>query len=233
MNVNMFTLNNEILETLEAVLSQERMTTYTTATGGDKEKALRLYTWNIAVSAAFYGPLQSLEVSLRNSMHQQLSLVYGPDWYDNNACGLDAQSVKRVREAKDKLNKGRYPIDPPHMVAELPFGFWVALLGKGGHYTFGNKKNYDMTLWRPALHKAFPHSRLSRRDTHRPLDYLRTLRNRIAHHEPIFSRHLQKDFQSILDVTGWICPATSRWIKNHSRVEILLPHAHSADTILF
>ena len=42
----------------------------------------------------------------------------------------------------------------------------------------------------------------------RPLDYLRTFRNRIAHHEPIFGRHLAADYTSILEVAGWICPDT-------------------------
>jgi hypothetical protein len=42
----------------------------------------------------------------------------------------------------------------------------------------------------------------------RLLDYLRTFRNRIAHHEPIFGRHLAADYTSILEVAGWICPDT-------------------------
>ena len=32
-----------------------------------------LYAWNTAVSAAFYGPLQGLEVALRNAMHRRLA----------------------------------------------------------------------------------------------------------------------------------------------------------------
>ena len=38
-----------------------RLGTYLTATGGDRVQAVRLHTWNTAVSAAFYGPLQALE----------------------------------------------------------------------------------------------------------------------------------------------------------------------------
>jgi hypothetical protein len=37
------------------------MSRYTSVAGADREKAVRLYTWNTAVSAAFYGPLQGLE----------------------------------------------------------------------------------------------------------------------------------------------------------------------------
>lgn len=222
--VNIFHFNDEILSALESSLSPERIATYVMAADGDKEKALRLYTWNTAISAAFYGPLQGLEVAVRNAMHRQLEAKYAADWYDNPLCGLDAGALNRIDDAKNKLQTGNYPIDPPHIVAELPFGFWVSLLGKGGRPRFPetSKRNYDMTLWRPTLYKAFPNSRRSRSDTHSPLDYLRTLRNRIAHHEPIFNRHLEKDYQSILDVTEWICPKTAEWIKHHSRIEELL-----------
>src|SRR4051794_13465005 len=150
---------------------------------------MRLYTWNTAVSTAFYGPLQGLEVGLRNAMHREPRAAYGPAWYDDPACGLDAGALRRVEAARDDLRRGGYPVDPPHLVAALPFGFRVALLGRGGRAAAlgAPKRNYEMTLWRPCLHKAFPHARLGRVQAHTPLDYLRTLRNRIAHHEPVFN----------------------------------------------
>ncbi|MBT8419547.1 MAG: hypothetical protein KJO08_01665, partial [Gammaproteobacteria bacterium] len=86
------------------------------------------------------------------------------------------------------------------------------------------KKNYDMTLWRKALYKAFPHSKENRAKTYKKLDYLRTLRNRVAHHEAIFKRDLNTDFDSILDITDRICPKTAEWIKHHSRIKELLGH---------
>jgi hypothetical protein len=172
---------------------------------------------------------------LRNALHRQLRAVYGADWYDNPATGLDAGGLSRIDAAKNDLQRGGYGVDAPHVVAALPFGFWVSLLGRGGHGRAPDtgKKNYDMTLWRKAVYKAFPHSNQSRVDTHKPLDYLRTLRNRIAHHEPIFARHLEADFLSILAVTGWICPATADWIKHHSRVDELLGSARDDGGIRF
>ena len=235
MSVKIFNFENGVLEALETSLSPERMATYVQASGGDRERALRLYTWNTAVSAAFYGPLQGLEVALRNAMHVQLTGAYGPTWYDNPDCGFDAGTLDRIDGAKRSLQKGGYAIDPPHLVAELSFGFWVSLLGKGGRGRAPDtrKKNYDMTMWRKALYKAFPHARLSRAQAHQPLDYLRTFRNRIAHHEPIFNRHLQADFDSILNVSGWICPKTADWIRHHSRVENLLACARDDGNVLF
>jgi hypothetical protein len=235
MTVNGFLLNENIISALETSLSPERMATYFTATGGDPEKAFYLYTWNTAVSAAFYGPLQGLEVALRNAMHRELAIVYGQDWYDNPKCQLDAKGHERVNSAKRDLEKGDYRIDPPHVVAALSFGFWVSLLGSGGRVgEFGSPRaNYEMVLWRPALYRAFSKIRRSRSNIHRPLDFLRILRNRIAHHEPIFTRHLAADHASILEVTGWICPETRDWIEHHSRVPEILTFPRDANTLKF
>ncbi len=80
-----------------------------------------------------------------------------------------------------------------------------------------------MMLWRPALRSAFPHAaRISRKKVHAPLNFLRAFRNRIAHHEPIFSRHLKKDYQSVLEITSWIAPYKRDWIVAHSRVPEVL-----------
>ena len=235
MMVKAFPFSDEVLDALIVSLSPERAATYVAAAGGDRERAMRLYTWNTALSAAFYGPLQGLEVTLRNAMHRTLVAAYGPDWYDNPACGFDAGTLRRIEGAKDDLRRGSYPVSPPHLVAALPFGFWVALLGRGGRA--GNlgaaKRNYEMTLWRPCLHKAFPHAKLSRVQAHTPLDYLRTFRNRIAHHEPIFTRHLEADYASILTVAGWVCPGMRDWIAHHSRVPALLLMPKDAPDMAF
>ena len=226
---------NLVLDALQASLSPERFATYLAATNADRAEALRLYTWNTALSAAFYGSLQGLEVAVRNAMHRELSVRYGAAWYDNLQAGLDAGALDRVRAAKDELRRGRYAVDPPHLVAVLPFGFWVSLLGRGGRAaTLGAAKcDYEMTLWRPALHRAFANARLRRADAHARLDYLRTFRNRIAHHEPIFARHLAADHNSILLVTGWISAEMRDWISHHSRVPGLLRMARDAAALSF
>ena len=224
-DVKGYAFSAEALNEIETTLSPDRFATYMAKSGGDREGAARLYTWNTAVSAAFYGPLQALEIALRNAMHGRLSHVYGAAWYDTAAAGLDRGALNRVAQSKQDLHRDGYAVDPPHVIASLSFGFWVSLLGRGGYkdLTRTRKANYEMTLWRPALRAAFPHAApLNRSSAHQPLDYLRTLRNRIAHHEPIFERHLQQDYQRILDLTGWVSPHKRAWIEAHSRLPELL-----------
>ncbi len=235
MSVNSFPLNPSALTALETSLSADRMATYVVAVAGDHEKALYLHTWNTAVSAALYGPLQWLEIALRNALDRELAKVYGPQWYDTPRCQLDAGGRERVSAVQRELARDRYPVDPPHVVAAMAFGFWVSLLGRGGRLPgLGSARaNYDMLLWRPALFRAFPQARKARADVHKPLDYLRTLRNRIAHHEPIFARHLAADHDRILEVTGWICPDTRDWIGHHSRVTDILALPRDTNTLGF
>lgn len=210
--VNDFTYTPAVINALEAALSPERLTAYLQDVGGDRERALRLYLWNAEVSAAFYTPLQGLEVALRNALHRELSRVYGDAWYDTPALPLAPRAHMLIREAQASIAQGRKAVIPPRVVAELSLGFWIALLGPGPQGV------YEMRLWRPMLYKAFPHAKLSRKAAHQPLDQLRLLRNRIAHHEPIFQRPLLAEHQRILDVVAWISPEMASWIAHHSTV---------------
>lgn len=44
------------------------------------------------------------------------------------------------------------------------------------------------------------------------------LRNRIAHHEPIFARNLTADHDRLLDILGAISPVAVDWVTKNSRV---------------
>jgi len=207
----MFTYTTEIIDNLEKSLSSDRLNTYLQETDHNKENALELYLWNCKTSAAFYSPLQCLEIALRNSIHYELSKIYKSEaWYDQIPLNNIGQS--KIDRAKHKVQRFYSKIDPPHIVAELSFGFWLALLNK----------QYHQTLWMSGLNKAFPHAHIKRAKILHRLDHLRTLRNRIAHHEPIFKRHLEQDYTSIITAISWICPNTANWTNHHHVVTDIL-----------
>ncbi len=235
--VKRFQYSEEVLAELGSTLSPERLSTYLrVVSDGDMEQAACLYVWNVAVSSAFYGVLQGLEVTLRNAMHKRLSAAYGSAWYENRRVGLDDGCMERIQSLKSGMARSDGErIPPAQVVAGLSFGFWVALLGKGGWISeLRRKANYEMSLWRPALRYAFPHRRtLNRKQAHAALDQLRILRNRIAHHEPIFKRDLVDDYRQILKVTGWISPTTSEWLDRHSRVQAILEAPWDSGEVAF
>ena len=214
----------DLLHHLEASFSPEHMGTYLEAAQGDRTKALQLYRWNTAVSAALYAPLQGLELALRHAMHRELAARYGNDWYDNPAAGLDFLSRERIATAKRTASYGGR-VAPARVVEKLCFGFWTALLSAGGRIdrSSDHKADYARTLWAPALRGAFPYRTfLTRRQAQRALDRLRRLRNKVAHYEPIFMRPLRNDHQRILTVTAWISPEARAWIEQNSRVPQLV-----------
>lgn len=205
------------LAELTRCLSPDRLATYQAATA-TPQAALELYAWNSAISAALYVPLQGLEITVRNAFHQALAPVYGPSWYDNPQARLTPAALARVAEAKQKLQTTGKPITPGGVIAELSFGFWERLLSRGPR---GNQ-NYEVTLWRPALHRAFPNARRPRSMVHAPFPVLRDLRNRIAHHEHIFTRNLVADYQTVLDVIGWMSADMQGWVMLQSQVPAVL-----------
>lgn len=182
----------------------------------------------------FYGPLQGLEITLRNAMNRQLAEEYTQKWYDNSDAKLDQYACRQVKSVRSKLIKRYSRVEASQIIANLSFGFWVSLVGPGGRRDENCRSNYEVTLWRPALRRAFPYTEpLLRKEVHQKLERLRILRNRIAHHEPIFARDLEKDHQDIFDLANLICPAAAGWIKQHSRVPELLRLREDSDKIRF
>lgn len=203
----MFEYKPDIIAQLEAAISPDRLSTYLREPANDREAALKLYLWNSKISSAFYMPLQGLEITLRNFLHDALSHHFKrPDWYD--ATRLTPKAGEMLQAAKDVIQKSGKQADPPHVVAELSFGFWVSLLNK----------SYHPTLWIPVLGKAFSAAKLPRGHIQTELENIRILRNRIAHHEPVFTRHLAKDYTAIIKVIGWMSPAKADWIDQHNSV---------------
>jgi hypothetical protein len=141
--------DEQVHRVLRQDLSPERLGPYEVFCGGDTVSAFRLYSWNIEVSAAFLGLLNCLEVVHRNAMHRELTKLFGrADWWRAPRVDLHPPAMRMIEEAERELSRDGKVLLPVRMVAALRFGFWVSLLGKGN--------DYEMRLWRPALHRAFP-----------------------------------------------------------------------------
>lgn len=199
------------LEPLRCSVSSARLRRYLALAKGDPAQALRLYMWNTALSEALYGPLQGLEITLRNKIHQCLSGAFGACWYDSPGLGMRHAQQQHIDRAKQTLGFQGKPLEPDRVVAELSFGFWVGLFGP----------KYETHLWRPHLRKLFVNSPTPflRKQAHAALDEIRLLRNRVAHHESILHRRSAEEHRLILDSIGWLCATTAAWVAHHSRFE--------------
>ncbi|WP_182879893.1 hypothetical protein [Microbispora sp. H10949] len=61
---------------LREVLSVARIAEYEALCDGQTRAALRLHCWNTEICAAFYGPLQYLEVGLRSALSRELVRLF-------------------------------------------------------------------------------------------------------------------------------------------------------------
>jgi hypothetical protein len=194
--------------------SADRFSSYLLARANDPARALALYEWNAALCAAYYIPLQAVEVGLRNACHSELQKTFGADWpFDTRFLGLDLGIHRSVENAKEETKKSKRPVDTPHVVAALHFGFWTYLL---------SKKLTD-PIWTPAIHRAFPKfatirsAAIQRSNAAEIFDGIRNFRNRVFHHEPLFRRaSLRADYDRLLEAASWMSSDLPLWIARQS-----------------
>ena len=192
------------LVTLKRYISLDRLAAYTAYARGDQWVAIRLYERNTQISEALYGVVQCLEVTLRNAIHDCLVRKLGrTDWYE--VFPFEPSERRTIEGAKSEILRRSTSAIPGRIIAELVFGFWVKM--------FSN--NYDKTLWVPYLHTLFPPAFNNERSSiYVRLKDLKTLKNRIAHHERITCgrRNPERDYSQIPEAIGWINPTVQEWI---------------------
>jgi len=200
---------------MEAALSLERFARYVSWAGGDRVRALELYTLNTQLSEALYTPLQVLELALRNRIHTIMAEAYSERWFETDGLLQAAHQREQVAVALADLARDRKEPLPGRVVAALTFSFWTAMVSPV----------YE-ELWRSTLSTIAIRPdgrRLARKQLSRPLTPIRILRNRIAHHEPILHWDLRKHHDAMLELTGWLSPAAAAWCSGVDRFPTVFP----------
>jgi hypothetical protein len=201
---------------LELALSLERFGRYLAWAGRDRERAIELYTLNTRISESLYTPLQSLEVALRNRIHVVMAEGLGDEaWFHQAGVLLNDRQPDQLTKAVEDLKAVNKMPTPGRIVAALSFGFWTAMFGP--HYE---------GLWRTTLHRiaAKPDGkRLRRKDFSGPLTPIRSIRNRIAHHEPIITWDLLGIHNRMVELTRWLSPAAAAWCRENDRFDQVYP----------
>jgi Abi-like protein len=200
---------------IEDTLSADRFSTYLSWSRGDRDKALQFYTLNARLCESLYTPLHMLEVALRNRIHQVMTVAHGPIWYELEAHQANPVQLEMLTKARQDMEDAKKTDTPGRMVAALTFGYWTAMLGK----------EYE-NLWQTTLKdiaRREDGKGLTRKAFSKPLAPIRTLRNRIAHHEPILYWTLPKHHDAILQLTAWLSPVAAQWSRDNSRFAEIHP----------
>lgn len=204
-------------------LSNTRMGTYLSANGfSPNADALEIYKWNALVSGAFFSSLHICEVAVRNGIAGALERAYGVNWpWSSTFEGSLPKPKGNQFKPRDELIRARNKMTPGatgKVIAELKFAFWCHLL----------TSRYDGRLWEPHLRTEFPWFPLPlsvagcRLLLHKSFDSLRGFRNRIAHHEHIFSQPLETHHDRIRNLIQWRCQSSNAWLSQWEIVTSIL-----------
>lgn len=207
-------------DAVRRALSEERLHTFDCAVAESQQcTSLELYIWNARISAAFLVPLHICEVVTRNAVSDALTRIHGPRWpwvqgfedsLPSPPSGYDPRSELRRAAARSAATAALIPT--------LSFVFWQKMF----------THRFDARLWSRSMGQVFPGAdhgtplHRIRAEIHRDLEEIRRLRNRIAHHEPIFTRALAGDLAAIERVVKLRCPGTAAWMATHDLVTPLL-----------
>jgi hypothetical protein len=218
---------------LELWLSTPRLGRYLAASGGDRERALRLYDWNARISAALLCDLAHFEVALRNAYDRALmpatpsgqthwtfasAAVFPPVYRTKRIAGGATQHTDINRKPRELLDAavaaaGGRSASPGKVIANLTFGFWRYL----------SSKAHEKSLWVPYLHAGFP-PKTNRSEVDARVGRLHSLRNRVAHHEPLLSTNVLGGLDDLLWVAERLDPSIAQYISASSEVRTLNSH---------
>ena len=94
----------------------------------------------------------------------------------------DIKPFKFVQKKRENI-----PVSDGKVIAELTFAFWKRLYSS----------EYEYQLWRPTLKRTFPNKNLKRSHVSAQLEVVYQMRNRLAHHEPVFGDRFRKLISAI------------------------------------
>ena len=168
------------------------------------------------MSAAFMVPLAHVVIGVRNRFYDAIANRNRGNWL-TTAPWLQHLERDTVTKITGYLS-GREPSATPSgamvlsgaVVAELPLHFCVAM----------TSTRHDKSIWRTPLAAVFP--REARPPIHDALDRIRTLRNRIAHHEHLLNRALAQDAARIDRILSMVAPALAERTRSMSTVADLV-----------
>lgn len=222
---------------LEMMLGPARLAPYLDEAGGDKDKASDLYLWATDLAGALHPTIAFVEIAVRNAISRELvewnpkqGPGYGPDWaLPGGAATLlyDLVGAKKLRfaqsSAKEEANRrprnhARYRAEVTNddVIAQLMFGTWSRLIAPVSG--LGAKQSQ---LWVEGVSRAFPFAdqdEVGRRSLGAQLERIRSLRNRVAHHDNLLGVEVSRRLNDVLSILRKIDPGFPEIAMAKSRV---------------
>ena len=225
------------IQALTSSLARAKFAPYRRVFGGDTKQASQLFLLDCALAGAFQELLRIIELTMRESMHRELTKTYGGRWmFTKEILNKHGQAIiaKAGRRAGPKAQPGK-------IIAEIPMGGWVAMLQQGGFSSDEKQRfiDYSETLWDPALCKAFANGAPEQAEVAKIGQRLRHLRNRVAHHESLVfgitqtgmqigelkvKQRPESAYRDICTIASFMNTDLAAWLSACKDVELILEH---------
>jgi hypothetical protein len=225
-------MENEI----EALVSPNRYRTYLKAVEDElgepcRALSLELYEWNAELSGKMLFPFHIYEVTLRNCVAEALRNRYSCNWPDNAAFVNSLKPV--VRRKFIRARDDHYaPIGGSEgkLLAELPLSIYESMLTSSqAPRLWIHKKSFEKIF---SGAPVFPipqnrgyneHIRKLVIELQSSCEIIRKLRNRVAHHEPVFNKTDVDDVvPGVVKLLNWRSPTACAWFKENELVSDVL-----------
>jgi hypothetical protein len=194
---------------------------------GSNSDAIELHQATMSMGIALMAVISLIEVALRNSACRELDVAFGaPGWLRQPPpnfkwAALEKHAVLKAEKQaqrsmyskmpgaqKQALDLVAFPNGVPNgikhrklaekrqatiavpdgqVVSQLTFHFWKRLFST----------DYEQKLWRRALKRVFPNKSITRAQVATELEILYEIRNRLAHHEPVYNARLTSALNAI------------------------------------
>lgn len=178
-------MKNFTFETLNYIFSKTRLSPYL-KDGDNVKDVLEKYHSNIILSEAMIPSLHYLEICLRNRIDQLFKKTYASDWLITipHELILSTEDLQKIGKISRRIRREsrREPIHDD-IVAQMTFGFWCSFFHKKYDPVIWHRKNFITSVF-PNL----PRNQRKRSYIEQKILKIKEVRNRIAHHEPIWNR---------------------------------------------
>jgi hypothetical protein len=194
---------------------------------GQPQDAIELHQATMTLGIAIMAVTGLIEVALRNSVCHELNQTHGGEgWLRSPPSDLtwSAYEIIAIKRATSQAQRAAYskmlaaeksaldavafpagvPPDIKHrklaqkrqatitvsdgqVIAQLTMSFWKRLFSD----------HYEKTLWKRSLKKVFPNKTIDRPHIASQLETIYEIRNRLAHHEPVYGTRLEAVLDAI------------------------------------
>lgn len=171
----------------ERIISAERMSRYVEACGGNTRKAMTLYRYNLQLSQEMFTIISCFEVALRNGINAVLTNRLGEEWLKDAIMPNGIFTVRNTHKTFDIIQYAYQKLvheqsyTHTKLIAEMEFGIWKYMFSPVQFYQTGRV----LLCVFPNKERSTPEIQYNHSYFFNELDKINTMRNRIAHHEPV------------------------------------------------